>query len=289
MLLLFVSAALLFSPTLLFGQLGGTARDYYDTAIDEATGWHSDASLLYLLGTGDSMHDDGKALLWTYVFESGMDDSLLMVLVSLGFPVLTQELYDTIPLLEPLPSEWIDSDQAISVAEANGGSEWRETYDSDIIVATAGRGFYWKDIPRPVWMLAYTDTLTYANSIRIFVDAVTGDYLDTGGLGIGGDEAGAGDLPKALSLCQNYPNPFNPRTTIRYAVPPGSARQLSLEVFDARGRKLATLFSGLRVPGSYDVTWDGKDENGVTVGTGVYLVRLVSGSEITLRKMLVIK
>jgi hypothetical protein len=280
---------LLFSPALLMGQLGGTARDYFEAANEEATDWHPNASLLYLVGTGDSMHDDGKALLWTYIFQSPADDSLLMVLISLGFPVLSEELYDTIPLLEPLPAEWIDSDQAIEVAEANGGSDWRATYDNDILVATAGRGFYWKDIPRPVWVLAYTDTLTYANSIRIFVDAVTGEYLDTGGLGIEGGDAGMGDLPKTLTISQNYPNPFNPRTTIRYTVPPGEARQVSLEVFDARGKKIALLFSGIREPGTYEVVWDGKDVRGVVVGTGVYLARLASGNEVTLRKMLVIK
>lgn len=286
--IILLAFCLVISPAFLFAQLGGTARGYYDAALGEATDWHSDASLLYLLGTGDSMHDDGKALIWTYVFQSGQDDSLLTVIVSLGIPMLSEEIYDTIPLLEPLPSEWVDSDIAITVAEANGGSDWRETYDSDLIVATAGRGLYVKDIPRPVWMLAYTDTLTYANSIRIYVDAVTGEYLDTGGLGIGGEE-GAGSQPKALTLGQNYPNPFNPRTTLRYTVPPPGARNVAIEVFDSRGKKLLTLFSGLRQPGSYEVVWNGRDENGVAVGTGVYLARLTSGSEITLRKMLVIR
>jgi glucose/arabinose dehydrogenase len=81
-------------------------------------------------------------------------------------------------------------------------------------------------------------------------------------------------LPEDDSLEQNYPNPFNPETTIAYRLKTGGAVRLT--VFDLLGQKVATLVSGHAEAGSYSARWDGRDESGSAVASGVYLYRLVT-------------
>ncbi len=279
----------MFSPVSAFGQFEGTAHDYYNTAGQVAETWHSDAELLYLAGTGEEMHLGGETFLWTYFFESASDDSILMVIISLGLPVLSEEIIDSISIFEPLPSNWIDSDEAVAVAEANGGSSWRETTGSNLIIGSAGRGLYLADISRPVWLIAYSDTTTQGNNLYIHVDAVTGEFIDSHGTDIGEGPEMTRDLPKKLLLSENFPNPFNPSTTLRYEIPAGEVRKVSIVIFDLRGREVKTLMEGRKEPGIYQVTWDGKDENGKQVGSGIYLARLRSGGEVEIRKMVLAK
>jgi hypothetical protein len=276
-------------PSRSFAQFEGTARDYYDSAEQAALAWHPDSELLYLLGTGEEMHLAGESILWMYIFESDTDDSMLLVTVSLGIPLIAEEIIDTISVLNPLPDNWVDSDVAVSVAEANGGSDWRATTGSNLLIATAGRGFYLKDIYRPVWLISYSDTTEVGNNLYIHVDAVTGEFIESGGLDVDDQPETAHELPKSFTLSDNYPNPFNPSTTLRYTIPEGEAKEIAIEIYDMRGRKVKTLFSGLREAGVYEVHWDGKDKNGILVGSGIYLARLRSDVVVTIRKMVLAK
>jgi hypothetical protein len=79
--------------------------------------------------------------------------------------------------------------------------------------------------------------------------------------------------PQHFALHQNVPNPFNPATAIEYDVPsPGG--KVTIEVFDVAGRLVKTLVSSHKSPGSWSVNWDGKDNNGRNVATGIYFYRL---------------
>ncbi|MDH7559535.1 MAG: T9SS type A sorting domain-containing protein [bacterium] len=91
-------------------------------------------------------------------------------------------------------------------------------------------------------------------------------------------------LPKQHELLQNYPNPFNPSTTIEYTVPRDG--QVTLEVYNVLGQKVATLVDGFRLAGRYTVVWDGTDTFGKQVPSGMYVYKL-NGS-IT-RKMMLVK
>jgi hypothetical protein len=73
-------------------------------------------------------------------------------------------------------------------------------------------------------------------------------------------------------LLQGYPNPFNPRTTIVYTLPVGGT--VTVRVFDTRGREVAELVRGPRQAAEYQIAWDGRDDAGDTMASGVYLVRL---------------
>lgn len=94
-------------------------------------------------------------------------------------------------------------------------------------------------------------------------------------------------LPTEAELRQNFPNPFNPSTTISFTVP--DAHQVELEVFDLLGRRVQSLVAGSLPAGSHSVVWDGSDQEGGRVATGVYLYRLrVQGIEYT-RKMTLVE
>ena len=101
--------------------------------------------------------------------------------------------------------------------------------------------------------------------------------------------SGTASLPKAFALDQNRPNPFNPSTTISFSVPEGKAGQVTLKVFDVRGRLVRTLSDQVRDAGSYTLFWDGTDESGRQVASGVYFYRMQAGGFTQIRKMVLLK
>lgn len=93
--------------------------------------------------------------------------------------------------------------------------------------------------------------------------------------------------PRNFSLSQNYPNPFNPSTTIQYDVP--RTGSVTLTVFDVTGRRVATLFEGTRVAGSYTALWDGRSSDHSQVASGIYFYRIEAAGLTATRKMLMLK
>ncbi|MCK4640907.1 MAG: T9SS type A sorting domain-containing protein [Candidatus Marinimicrobia bacterium] len=82
--------------------------------------------------------------------------------------------------------------------------------------------------------------------------------------------------PKEFRLYPNYPNPFNPFTTISYDLPDDGFVELS--VYNMRGEKVATLMQGNQEAGSYRMNWDGTSQSGDMVASGIYFLRIASGS-----------
>ncbi|MBN2289767.1 MAG: DUF4091 domain-containing protein, partial [Candidatus Glassbacteria bacterium] len=98
----------------------------------------------------------------------------------------------------------------------------------------------------------------------------------------------AAELPRSFSLQQNNPNPFNPSTTITYTVAGENPVRARLEVYDLRGALVRTLADEDREPGTYHVFWDGTDNSGAAVGSGVYFYRLRAGDFVRTRKMVLL-
>ncbi|MBW7996472.1 MAG: alpha/beta fold hydrolase [Candidatus Glassbacteria bacterium] len=96
-------------------------------------------------------------------------------------------------------------------------------------------------------------------------------------------------LPKASILGQNVPNPFNPSTTVSFTVPVGPSHAVSLKIFDLRGKLIRTLVNELKETGTHQVIWDGTDESGRKVASGVYLYRMKAGEFVQTRKMVILK
>jgi hypothetical protein len=105
------------------------------------------------------------------------------------------------------------------------------------------------------------------------------------------DAPGGLALPRTYDLFQNYPNPFNPSTTIAFDVPDAveSRQSVSLTVYDIRGRFVRTLIDSDLEPGSHKIHWNGQNDRGESVASGIYLYTLKAGEERFTRKMTVLK
>jgi hypothetical protein len=82
--------------------------------------------------------------------------------------------------------------------------------------------------------------------------------------------------PSTFSLFNNFPNPFNPFTTINYTIAENGSL-VSLIIYDLTGREIRTLVDEIKAPGFYSATWDGRDDTGAAVSSGIYLYRLICG------------
>jgi xylose isomerase len=90
-------------------------------------------------------------------------------------------------------------------------------------------------------------------------------------------------------LLTNYPNPFNAATVIRFALT--TTADVELEVFNLAGQQVATLVEGTQEAGTYAIHWDGRDDNGRQLASGVYLYRLRTGDgqQVETRKLVIIR
>jgi hypothetical protein len=94
-------------------------------------------------------------------------------------------------------------------------------------------------------------------------------------------------VPGTFDLQQNYPNPFNPTTAISYQL--SAASQVTLKIYDMLGREVATVVNELGSPGKHTAIWNGKNDRGESVASGIYLYQLQSGSSVLTRKMIMLK
>lgn len=98
------------------------------------------------------------------------------------------------------------------------------------------------------------------------------------------------EVPLSFQLYQNYPNPFNPTTKIRFAIPSaktslaGSKQFVAFAVFDLLGNKIAILVNEEKIPGNYEVVFDGSN-----LASGVYFYTLTAGNFSQTKKLLLIK
>ncbi len=94
-----------------------------------------------------------------------------------------------------------------------------------------------------------------------------------------------------FALLPNYPNPFNPETTIRFeiSVQDAGLERVELGIYNALGQKVRDLFQGRLASGSYNYVWAATDDNGIQQPSGIYLMRLQSGTQQAVRKITLLK
>ncbi len=90
-------------------------------------------------------------------------------------------------------------------------------------------------------------------------------------------------VPERFALLQNHPNPFNPETEIRFQLP--EASHVVVRIFNTLGQEIRTLTDAQYVAGYHSVRWDGKDNHGNPVSSGVYLYQLRAGTFSQVKKM----
>ena len=117
------------------------------------------------------------------------------------------------------------------------------------------------------------DIRLVAAEVEIEVTAVLETHLDS--------------QPQNFTLDQNYPNPFNSGTVIPFALPQG--QDIELAVYNLAGQQVLKLVEGFRAAGRYNVSWDGRDQAGKTLASGLYLYRLEIGNQVETRKLLLLR
>ena len=94
-------------------------------------------------------------------------------------------------------------------------------------------------------------------------------------------------VPIKYMLHQNYPNPFNPATVIKYEIP--TQGRVAITIFDILGREIIKLVDVVQGPGYNTISWDGKNDSGLTVGAGLYFYQLQTPTYVHTKKMLLIR
>lgn len=94
-------------------------------------------------------------------------------------------------------------------------------------------------------------------------------------------------VPDKIALLQNYPNPFNPSTSLAFELP--APRSVQLFIYNQNGRLVRRLVDREMAAGSHAIVWDGRDENGVPVPTGIYLYRMTAGDYSDMKKAILLK
>ena len=132
-----------------------------------------------------------------------------------------------------------------------------------------------------VWHIAYRNQIEHA-----LYHAATTDTIITGV-----DEKEDPWKPEvnmvAFGLEQNVPNPFNPQTTILYSI--GKTGNVILSVFDVNGRLIRTLVNERKTSGKHNTAWDGTDNQGDRVASGVYFLRLTEGNRAVTKKLILLR
>ena len=200
-----------------------------------------------------------------------------------------------------------------------GCTEVRGQYYGCVKRFNTGSALYWTDMGAPspdaglnsfipaIW----TTSKTFINSGTDSVDARNNWWGDTipdasrisgkvkynpwlDSAECGGSQGGssklanlAASLPESFSLEQNYPNPFNASTTIRFALP--IEQQVRLDLFNVLGQQVRSFDLGLTPAGYGSVFWNGRNESGRPVGSGIYFYRLWTQRYAETRKMLLLK
>jgi lysophospholipase L1-like esterase len=93
--------------------------------------------------------------------------------------------------------------------------------------------------------------------------------------------------PKDFRLYQNYPNPFNPKTHIEYQLP--KQTRISLKIYNIMGQEVRTLVDEVKEAGYHSVIWNGLDNNGTPITSGIYYYRMVTDSHVEVKKMVLLR
>lgn len=207
-----------------------------------------------------SMHEDTSDTTGPYTIYTGIVDSIGVKEVTLHYSVDGGSVYNPVPM----------SEDAIL------------NYSGDIPGQPFGTTVMYYVEALDSADVSLTDPADAPNTVYSFlVEELTG---------IGGGSPGQG-LPMAFSLGQNYPNPFNPSTTLTFEIPgiENKRSHVSLKIYDLRGRCVRTLVDAELTAGSHSVQWDGRNDSGEQVSSGIYLYSLQAGDETFARKMTLVK
>jgi len=153
----------------------------------------------------------------------------------------------------------------VEVASGRIGGDWSASGDADLVT---------------VRFMALADEPGV-------IEVANGVVVNSAHFGIPMTVEKAPALPSVAALHQNYPNPFNPSTEIRFDIP--TARDVQLRIYNQLGQTVRTLVDNRMKAGTYALEWDGQDQMGRSVASGVYFYNLEAGDFNQIRKMTLVK
>ena len=155
-------------------------------------------------------------------------------------------------------------------------------YDKDLDLAKTGlfrqENEKWVSVPAVINTKAGTISAS-VEKLGVYA-LLTGDQVES-------ENAGAVELPYTYAVYQNYPNPFNPVTEIKYQLP--EQAHVQMQVFNLQGQLVKTLVDQSMEAGYHTVRWNGMNQAGYKVSTGVYFYKINAGSFTETKKMILIK
>jgi hypothetical protein len=148
--------------------------------------------------------------------------------------------------------------------------------------------WWWMNHGQNVLALTYEDmNCDEAGLYDSTANAIVRGIINYLGLDFTGISEEKGSILSGFVLEQNYPNPFNSITTIQYSLP--QEDKVTLILYDLKGSQIKTLINDRQIPGVKTLMWNGKNDAGKPVPSGIYLYTMASGNIITTRKMIFLK
>jgi len=173
----------------------------------------------------------------------------------------------------------------VAIIENTAGSFAIALFDDEVIALDVNDpanpvevGYYWTNDPHK--LICRGDTIYVA-------DRDNGLHILTLDNEVSVSEEWRETLPQRSILARNYPNPFNSETMIEFNLPDGGAT--SVQIFDITGRKVAELFNGYLGAGINKLRWNGKDDKGHNLSSGVYFYKVTMGEKSAVGRMLTIQ
>ncbi len=166
--------------------------------------------------------------------------------------------------------------------------------DTGYVVGFYGRIFRTTDagntwIQQPSYCNRYLYSVDFTGANNGWAVGSAGATLHTtdGGVTFINNNPGKSNLPNQFYLYQNYPNPFNPSTIIQYSLP--QAKKVRIVVYDISGKEIALLADKYQNAGTYNVTWNGNNNSGQPVASGIYFYSVQAGNYAQTKKMVLLK
>jgi len=242
--------------------------------------------------------DDYSGALWTFMQNANADSSL----DTLGTVMQVHLNYD--PTYESGGSNWLDGVDALAshtvnmtglggILDSTGAAPDSAATYNVMISGQAGNGgrsaFLAFD---PISLNTQSAMPHDAGYVWVGAHNYSGANVSPFALAYEGLDAGVNTdneiaMPNRFELKGNYPNPFNPSTSIAYSIDLNS--NVNVTVYSLLGEEIATLFAGDVTPGTHEVRWNGVDNAGVAVASGVYIYRVEANNQALTGKMMLLK
>lgn len=163
-------------------------------------------------------------------------------------------------------NNWVTSSSSVIYRTTDGGTSW-DTIEDDVIDELVYTLYL--DSNNTLWAAGSNSSVyKYANYTSV-------------------DDQHTDNLPQSIQLRQNYPNPFNPSTNIEFVLP--AAADITIEVVNTLGQKVKTIHKGFTQAGIHTVHYDGTNNSGNLISSGIYFYRIISSEKVITKRMIFLK